>query len=269
MKKILKNTAYFIAVALMALSCTEAEIPVYQVSDSAVYFSKKSTEFSLKGNTEAEPELVIPINLHGPACDYDRQISVAVADSTFNDAVLGKDFNIVSAVVPANELSGSIVLKVKALDNEVTSHTVALVLEADESFPRTVKGGNYTKVHWSKEFVRPDNEYAWQSWFYFFSTGYSVAYHELLYNFFGPDIEISGYTNGAMRDPNSVYHVISWWYAASRDFYNFVKEHDAANPDTPYMHSKDYEVYQNYKQAVGDGTKPEVIPTVLSTLLVY
>jgi len=268
MKRILFHIMALIAGAAFAASCVESEIPVYQLEDSAVYFKSKANDFSLKGVTDAEPELHIPICLFGPACDYDREMLVEVADSSYNDAVLGTDFQIVSAKIPANELSGEIVLKVKQLDSEVPSHTVALTLVPNDSFQRTVKNLTTSKIHWSKEFVRPTNQYAWAAWFYFFSHSYSAAYHELLYNYFGPDIEITGYTNAARKDPDSKMRVISWWYTASRDFYDMVKEHDIANPDSPYMHSSDYEQYESYTQATGEGKKPETIPTVLSTLLV-
>lgn len=265
------NTKLYIPLFIIAaalVSCKELEIPVYQEKDSVVFFQKKSIEVSLKGNTDPEPEIKLELSLFGPVCDFDRAVGLEFPDSSYVDAKEGVHFDLVRAIVPAGAMKGEVVLKVKQLTEDVPSHTIAINIVNDETFPHRLKDQSFIKLTWSKEFVRPTNQYAWQSWFYFLSTSYSRAYHELLYNYFGPEIEYSGYTNGALRDENTIYKGQNWWFSASRDFYAFVKEHDLANPDTPYMHSSDYEVYNSYLQAVGDGKKVDTPPTILSTLII-
>lgn len=257
---------YFVA-AMALIGCRQEEIPVYDVKDSAVFFKRASIEFSLKGNKDPEPEIRIPLEVFGPVCGYDRVFQVAIPDSSYNDAVLGRDFEILSSKVPAGAMEGEIVIRVKALTGETPTRTVAMEILPDENFPHCVKERECAKVSWSKDFVRPDNQYARQAWYYFFCNGYSKALHELLYEYFGEEIERSGYSNGAMKDENSVYHVNTWWYGAQAEFYDFVKTHDIENPDSPYMHSADYEIYTYYSQETGTGIKPSVIPSILSTLI--
>ena len=266
MKRI-SHIAAFVA-ALAAVSCQEQEIPVYRTEDSAVFFGSKGFDYSLKGITDPEYDVDIELQLFGTICDYDREVSVEVADSSYNDAVEGRDFEIVSALVPAGATKGRITLRL-ANGADLESHTVALALVPGEAFSRSVKGSSSARIHWSKEYVRPSNQHAWKSWWYFFCHGYSRSYHELLLKEFGDEIEHSGYDTAAMKDENTTYHVLSWWYSASRQFYAMVKEHDEANPDSPYMHSDDYETYTSYLVAAGEGESPEAAPTILSTLIAY
>lgn len=257
----------YLVAALSLIACKQEEIPVYDVKDSAVFFKRASIEFSLKGNNDPQPEIRIPLEVFGPVCDYERVFQVAIPDSSYNDAVLGRDFEILSSKVPAGALEGEIVLKVQGLTSETPSHTVAMEILPDENFPHSVKDRECAKVTWSKDFVRPDNQYTRQAWYNFFCTGYSKALHELLYDYFGEEIERAGYSSGAMKDENTVYHVNTWWYGAQSEFFDFVRKHDRENPDSPYMHSADYEIYTSYTQETGTGIKPQVIPTIQSTLI--
>lgn len=269
----MKKFAYILSALFAALalnSCQELDIPVYSADDSAVMFPSAAIEFSLKGVVDPESELVIKVSMYGPACDYDRQILVEVdPEAQTNDAVEGTDFTIVSAMVPAGELSGSIVLKIKGLTDEVESHTVTLLIKENEFFHRAVKDLNRASVKWSKEYVRPSNPNVYCAWWYFFCKGYSKKLHELIVMELGEQIEHMGYNNAARNDPECQYKVMSWWYTASRQLYEMVKAHDEANPGNPYMHSADYEEYAAYTVPVGEGKKPATIPTILSTLYVY
>jgi len=264
MRRLVSYLAAAIA-ALLALSCSEQEIPVYDASNASVFFASKTTEFSLKSVSETVTDLKISLDMFGPVCDYDRQIKVELADSSWNDAVEYVDFTLVEALVPAGEMKGRIVLRVQNPE-DLTSKTTTLAIIPDAVFPYIVKDHDYTKVHWSKEYIRPSKDIVWQTWFLFFSQGYSRRYHQLLIEKFGEEIERSSYKSSALKDPDCVYHVNSWWYSANRELYDYVKEHDKANPDSPLMHSEDYELYSSYAVAVGSGIKPETPPTILSTL---
>lgn len=264
----MRKTLYYIAAALLAifcLSCTQEDIPVYDVADSAVKFQHKSEQFSLRGETASKIDLKIKLDLFGPACDHDRKIKVEVVDSSYNNAVLGSDFEIVEAVVPAGELSGRIVLNVKMVSIDSPTKITTLAIRPSEDFQYLASGADVCQVIWSDEYMRPSNQWAWQSWYYFFGPCYSKAYHKLLVEVLGDEIEHSGYSNGAKNDPDTDYRVLTWWYAQAGQFYEFVKAHDAAHPDDPYMHSDDFETYTSYLTPVGQGIKPDVIPTILST----
>lgn len=254
------------AFAALAVSCTEEMVPTYDVADSAVRFQHKSEQFSLRGVTESEAQLSIKLDLFGPAADHDRHIKVEVADSSYNNAVLGTDFQIVEAVVPAGELSGRIVLSVKMVTLDDPTKVTTLAIRPNDDFPYVASEADVSRVTWSDEYLRPSNPYAWQSWFYFFGPFYSKNYHKLLIEVLGDEIEHSGYSNGAKNDPDTDYRVLTWWYAQNNMFYDYVKAHDTAHPDDPYMHSDDYEVYSSYMTPVGQGTRSDNPPTILSTI---
>lgn len=256
------------AVSLLS-ACSELEIPVYQEKDSSLYFSSLVQEFSLKGNAEPEVELSVPLIMTGPVCDYDRPVSIEVVDTTINTATVGLDVTIEEAVVRSGQSKGFVKLKVKNLGADVPSKRLMLRIALNEFFQRPYANNTSSEIVWTAEYARPSIETVWKSWFYFFSPSYSKAYHKLLVDYFGPDLEKSSYESKAIKDTTLIYKAQTWWYSASRDFYQFVKEHDQANPEEPYMHSSDYEKYSRYTLPVGQGDKPETPPTVLSTLLVH
>lgn len=250
-------------------ACTELEIPVYQDKDSTLYFSTLVQEYSLKGYAEPEVEISVPLIMAGTVCDYDRPVAIELVDTTSNTATLGVDFSIEEAVVRSGESKGYIKLKVQNLDADVSAKRVMLRIAQNEYFQRPYANNTYSDIVWTAEYARPSVETVWKSWFYFFSPSYSKAYHKLLVDYFGQDIEKSSYESKAIKDTTLIYRTQNWWYSASRDFYQFVKDHDQANPEQPYMHSSDYEKYSRYTLSVGQGDKADTPPTVLSTLLVH
>lgn len=264
------NIKYFTPVILLALlcSCKQADIETYAVSDSLVHFKSLDSAFSLIGNTDENPVLTIDLTLVGPACDYDRKVSVEAYDNGSTNAVEGEDFWIEDALVPAGELSGSVKIRVKPIaDGTFAKYTTGLRILPNEDFPYSYEDYNRTSFVWSNEYVRP-TYLVYYSWWYFFCKGYSQNLHRLLVDILGEEIENTSYASAARKDPDVSFKVVGWWYNASRTLYSAVRDHDRANPDSPYMHSDDYEVYASPSIAVGEGTKPDTIPTILSTLLV-
>lgn len=268
MKKILASIL-LTAFAFGFSSCTEEDIPLYKVDDSAVYFATQTMNYSMKGFIGAEKNIEIPVTLIGPVCDYDREILVAVKDTSINTAQEGKDFTIVSACVPAGELAGKVVLNLKNLAEGTDKLSVMLEIRLNGSFAWNVSKSMTTNVIWSKEYVRPTEPLVWYDWYLFFSKSYSRNLHEIIVSIFGEDIERMSRENGAKYRDDLIYHPqVTWWYAASRELYEYVSDHDKANPGAPLMHSSDYELYQNRDVPVGAGTKPDRIPTILETLIV-
>lgn len=265
MRRIVSILSLAVALSLLVISCSEKQVPVYAVKDSCVFFDPVYSQFSLRGKSGVV-ECTVNLKLYGPAVDYDREIAVEVVDSSYNNAVQGTDFTIERAYVPAGELSGKIILKVQPVTLEIPTRTTTLAIRKNKDFSYLKYDADVCRVAWSDEYMRPSNPNVWQSWFYFFSNGYSKNYHKLLVEVLGDEVERAGYTNGARNDPELSYRIFTWWYAQAKVFYDFVQEHDLAHPDDPYMHSDDFEVYTNYSTAVGKGTKPDTPPTILSTI---
>ncbi|MCQ2116321.1 MAG: DUF4843 domain-containing protein [Bacteroidales bacterium] len=263
----LLNISMLLACVWAISSCDSQEIPVYDVKNSIVYFESKSTDLSLRGVTDPTKDFKVSLSMFGPVCDYDRDITIEVVDSSFNNAVEGVDFEILSAKVPAGSMKGEMMVRLMNSDN-LEGKSVSLSIRENEHFQYLAKGASNTRMNWSKVYLRPTT-HVWYSWFLFISQGYSQKYHELLMSALGDEIEISSHRSAALKDPDLMYHELSWWYTASREFYDFVKAHDLAHPDDPYMHSSDYEQYSVYTEPVGSGAKPENIPTILSTLIVW
>ncbi len=261
MKIIHYITASFILASL--ISCAKDPVKEFSKDSATVYFNASFNAFSLIGKSGDEVELTIPVNLVGTVENYDRAIDFTIKDST---AVEGKDYRIVKAQVDAGSTSGSIVIAVKQLADDVDELFTRFTINPNEYFPETYTVRKSAVIGWSASYTRP-RQTVWRYWHLFFSSGYSKNYHKLMVEQFGTDIEL--YTNSkgyAAADPELIFKLPTWWYSASREFREMVRAHDAANPDSPYMHSADYESYDTYYVPVGEGTKPDKIPTILETL---
>ncbi len=261
MKIIHYISAAFILASLM--SCAKDPVKEFSRDSATVYFNASYNAFSLIGKSGDEIELTIPVNLVGTVEDYDRAIDFIIEDST---AVQDKDYRIVKSQVDAGSKSGSIVIAVKQLDDDVDALFTKFTINPNKYFPETYSSRRSAVIGWSASYARP-KQTVWRYWHLFFSTGYSKNYHKLMVEQFGTDIEL--YTNSkgyAAADSELIYKLPTWWYSASREFREMVRAHDAANPDSPYMHSDDYESYDNYFVPVGEGTKPDKTPTILETL---
>ncbi len=258
------------SILLLALlcSCKQADIGTYSVSDSLVHFKSQESVFSLIGNTDENPVFTIDVTLVGPACDYDREISVEAFDNGSTNATEGVDFRIENAVVPAGELSGQIKVRVKPIEEGTyAKYTTGLKIVPNNYFPYSFENYDRTSLVWSNEYVRP-TYLVYYSWWYFFCKGYSQNLHKVIVEILGEEAEVSSFATSARNDPDVSFKANTWWYNASRTLYSAVKEHDKANPDSPYMHSDDYEVYAVPSTPVGEGKKPDTVPTILSTLIV-
>ena len=255
---------FFCSIAALVLcSCAKDPIKAYDTGDSTVYFLSPTNVFSLIGKSGDEIELTIPVNLVGPVADYDREIALEIKDST---AVQNVDFSIVSSKVAAGALSGSIVLRVKALPENVDGLYARFSIIPNDSFPEKFRKNTSSVVGWTASYARPREE-VWRYWFLYFSNGYSKALHKIISEELGPDADTyTGSRKYATDFPELTFKLPTWWYSASRQLRDAVEAHDKANPDSPYMHSSDYEHYDDWSTPVGEGKKPDEIPTILETL---
>ena len=264
----MKRISCYICVLMLACmlaSCAESEIKTFAVENCAVEFASITNAFSLKGMTEDARELVIPVDLIGIPVDYDREIALEIEES---NAVLGRDFVILSKMIPAGAVKGSIIIRVNKLTEGVEERGVRMKIVANDFFRAGPPSSTETDVVWSEAYVRP-KETVWRYWYTFFCHGYSREYHRLLVEFFGEEIEtITNSRSYAENDPSLTYKLPTWWYNANREFREWVRNHDQANPGNPLMHSDDYEQYKGYLYERGAGQKPDRLPTILETIIV-
>lgn len=266
MKKTLLALA---AVLILAAGCKTDDIKTYSVENSAVNFTANSYQFSMKGLKTPTDTLTVNINVVGPAVDYDRSVAVkASAETADSIAVPDKDFKLLETIIKAGKLSGTVQLVANALPEGKEKLGTVLSIEPNESFRAGFPAYQKASVTWSEQYVRPGAA-VWRYWFTYMCHGYSRSFHELMVQKFGEDIE--HYTcslSYAKSDTTLTYKGPYWWYAATREFRQMVKDHDAADPEHPYMHSSDYQSYSSWGVVWGEGTKPETIPTILETLVV-
>ncbi len=265
----MKKIYYILIFSLLAgvlSSCAKDPVKAYDISDSTVYFSSATNVFSLIGESGDEIELSIPVKLVGPAASYPREISLEIEDST---AVKDVDYRIVSSQIDSGALSGNIVLTVKALPQDVEALYSRFTIVPNSCFPNSFRTNRTSLVGWTASYARPRFE-VWRYWFLFFSNGYSKNFHKLLTEELGAEVgSYTGSKSYSTAYPELTFKLPTWWYSASRQFREMVESHDKANPDSPYMHSSDYEHYSSYNTAVGEGTKPDTPPTILETLNVF
>ena len=253
--------------SLLTMSCKVDDIDIYDMKDSAVVFKTRSVQFSMKGVTEEYATRTLPLDLIGQIADYDRKIDLKVKETSENTAVENTDFILGEAVMKAGEHVANVDLKIKKLSEGVENLNVTIEIIPNEYFRKGYPSTSQIIVSWSEEYVRPTSEAVWRWWYNFFCKGYSKAYHKLLVELFGPEIET--YTNtasAAKEDPTLEYKLPSWWYAANAKLLDYVRKYDAEHPGAPLMHSDDFEAFTGYQTPVGSGTKPERIPTIYETL---
>ena len=260
-----------LVVAAASAGCQDSDVKRYDIEDSAINFGYMSTtgkvvlsnisSFSLKGMTAEKDTLEIPMVLVGPIADYDRHITVKVAESESCNAVEGEDFRLLDAVLLAGEYHTVLPVEVKKLSREKNEISLKVEIVPNEWFRAGYPDYQQASILWSEKYVRPV-EKVFREWYFFFCKGYSEHEHELLVEYFGTDIEL--YTR--YNDPTLINRSIYFFNAASREFREWVKAHDDANPGDPYMHSDDYESYKSYTTPRGEGDKPDKIPTIYETL---
>lgn len=250
------------------LGCKQDDIDAYKLEDSAVCFEAQSAAFSLRGMTEDTKRLDIRVTLVGPASDKDREFEVRVVAREGNTAVEGKDFKVLGAVVKAGELFGTVELEVNRLEEEVSSQTTTLEIVPGENFRAGYPALMKAIVMWSDGYVRP-TYYVWRSWYRYFCHGYSRKLHEIVIGQLGEDVErYVDRRNYVEADPSLEFKMPTWWFSASRQLRDYVEKYDKEHPDAPLMHSEDYESYKSDEVGVGNGNRPETLPTVASTLVI-
>lgn len=254
---------------LLTVSCKVDEIDTYSLENSAVVFRTRSVQFSMKGVTEEYITKKITLDLVGVIADYDRRIDIRVSTSDDNTAVEGVDFIIEDAVLKAGQYVAELDFRIHDLPNGVESQNVTIEIVPNEYFRKGYPETSQTIVSWSEEYVRPSALPVWRWWHTFFCPGYSKNYHKILVEVLGEEVEVTTQTASAAReDPTLIYKVSSWWYGANAKVRQYVLDYDRAHPDAPLMHSDDYEQYSGYSLGVGEGVKPERIPTIYETLRV-
>lgn len=256
------------ALLILASSCQVDDIKTFDMADSAIVFTSSSFQFSMKGVTEETISQNITLNLVGPIADYDRPINIKVNTNAENTAVEGQDFELKEAVLKAGEYKTKAEIIIKQLPEGIEKLNVSLSIIPNEYFRKGYPATSETLVIWSEEYVRPAKVAVWRYWFTFICKGYSKAYHELLIQLFGPDIErVTNSVGAAKADPELIYKMPAWWYGANAELTEYVRKYDEAHPGAPLMHSNDYERYAGYTVAVGNGTKPERTPTIYETII--
>lgn len=260
-----------LSVVMAFAGCQDSDIKRYSIDDSAMNFGyvamngtpvlSNTHSFSLKGMTAEKDTLVVPIVLVGPLADFDRPVTVKVAANESDNAVEGEDFRLLDVVLKAGEYHTDLQIEVNKLKREKNEIFLTVEILPNDYFRPGYPNYQKASIVWSEKYVRPV-EKVFREWYYFFCKGYSEREHELLVECFGTDIE--QYTR--YNDPNLINRNIYFFNAANRQFRDWVKAHDDAHPDDPYMHSEDFETYPLYTTPRGEGVKPSKIPTIYETL---
>lgn len=251
------------AVLSCLVSCEKSEIQTFKLEDCSLSFDGIENSFSLRGWTEEYKDLHIPVKLLGIPADYDREITLDIRDSI---AVAG-DYQVLSSVLKAGEMKTDIVVRVKALPDDVEQKVIVMSLVPNDYFRAGQPLYRTAIVKWTNSYARPVPA-VWGNWYLYISTGYSKALHKILVEEYGDEIDFYVRRKADATPENGlIYKDPTWWSAMNKRVREIVRNHDLANPGNPYMHSEDYEDYPNANTPVGQGRKPSVIPTIYSTLV--
>jgi hypothetical protein len=170
-------------------------------------------------------------------------------------------------VLKAGEMKTDIVVMVKALPDDVEQKVIVMSLVPNDYFRAGQPLYRTAIVKWTNSYARPVPD-VWKNWYLYISTGYSKNLHKILVAEYGDEIDFCVRRISEVTPENGlIYKDPTWWSALNKRVREIVRDHDLTHPDDPYMHSDDYEDYPNSSTPVGQGKKPEVIPTIYSTLV--
>lgn len=164
------------ALAMMAAisaSCSKDDIDTYNVNYSSVRFASKnlqSTEDTLGGSYQASDSTLrctfsfidcpdsdsytydVPLVLIGKTADYDRKVNVEIDAARSN----AKDYEIVSASIPANQNVGSVKVKFQKTE-ALTDSTYELYMHLLPSDDFMASPDSYSKAYlaWNNQITLP------------------------------------------------------------------------------------------------------------------
>ena len=260
MRRILLLT---VAALIACLSCNKSEIQTFRVEDCSVSFNGIENSFSLRGWVGEYKDLHIPVRMLGIPVDYDREITLDIKDSIATAA----DYQVLASVLKAGEMKTDILVRVKALPDDVEQKVIVMSLVPNDYFRAGQPLYRTAIVKWTNSYARPVPA-VWKNWYLYISTGYSKALHKILVEEYGDEIDLYVRRKSDATPENGlIVKDPTWWSAMNKRVREIVRNHDLANPGNPYMHSEDYEDYPNADTPVGQGKKPSVIPTIYSTLV--
>ncbi|WP_418992498.1 DUF4843 domain-containing protein [Alistipes sp.] len=255
------------AAALAAGGCAKDEIMTFDTTQNAIHFPMGNgyTEadatfyqsFTFLEDPMAESAVVeIPVDVLGPASPEERPVSYSI-DPEKSTAPKGS-YEILSATVPAGELTGFIRLKLPNLaELQDKTYQIVLLLEANEAFKLGPK--NYLKAmfSWNDMLPKPTITSLIRSYNMlvagepsFISTSlnsYSSSAHKAIVAALGWDDWDDANVHGGLSNNASVgyykylprYNVIyngDLYKAYAAAFGDYLEEYNAAHPDAPLLH---------------------------------
>lgn len=178
----MKNVLYIIALVLLT-ACSKSEIDTWSVKPR-VWFKKAND--TIASSFYAQPEgtieyvVEIPISMAGPVSETDRDVTVKILESANSKC------DILSAVIPAGEITGVLRVKVYRTDYlETANDTISFEICASEVFEVGLVDYLNNTLILSTKLSRP----SW--WDDFFAVYYIGFYSELklgiIYDLFGSD----------------------------------------------------------------------------------
>ena len=183
----MKNILYFTIVFLLIMTaCSKSEIDTWDARPR-VWFtnSNDTTLFSFYTQPEGTTESVVevPISMAGRVADEDRTVTVKdLGSSPFNP---GSRYEIVSAVIPAGEVTGTLQVKVYKTENlEEASDTLNFEIYGSEVFEVGLSDYLHHAIIISSSLAKPS---WWDSTADRYVGYYSEKKLEIIYTVLGSD----------------------------------------------------------------------------------
>lgn len=166
MRDLINKIAFLLALPAVVLlsACEETDYMKFDVSESGVYFTKDTLDYSF-GVTPMEIRSYvydIPVRVLGSVSDKDRDIAYEIVeDSTFAEE--GVQYRILSAVIPAGEIEGCISIELLRDGLEgthitgFTRYSLGLALVANSNFEPTLSKDDRIRVlYFDNAIEQPD-----------------------------------------------------------------------------------------------------------------
>lgn len=181
----MKNIFYLILAIFVFSACSKSEIETWEAKPRAWFTASDPVVFTFYSQPAGTSEYImeLPITMAGTLSETDREVTIkALGGSPYNP---GSRYEVVSAIIPAGEVTGSAKIKVYRTENLSTAaDTLGFEIVSSDAFEAGLTDNLQSKIIVSSTLAKPAWWTGTQDWYIGY---YSDEKLEIIYRLYGSD----------------------------------------------------------------------------------